>query len=495
MGWGNPILGGIKLIRAAIQSPNYVAGSVGWSVNQDGSSEFNNVTVRGTVIDSESFIYDPSPGTGNLLASISPGVSGNPFLDQYGNLVIPGVTSYNTVDTSYATLFDDSFEAGTISGNSKTTLVTLNSAEFVVPGLAWVFPSGDSTGAKDLSNIQGQLNTGRAVFLMPGTYYVNAPIELPAYAVIRGAGRSPITKQAMTVIKSVTPMTAVFVSHGWLENTQTQPALGVVVEDLKIDGQGNANHGILLQTFDSQLYRLNIENVIDNAIFFDYLCSDGITAVTSNAPNNRIESCSINGCQTGVATQDSTATPVFTDGFLLDSIIANCSGPAISIREASGWLIEGNHLYGLSGHAMQLGDMDKTHVVNNYVESWGQGSVAAAWRAIDAFTFPSSSGGAGSIISGNVLWLAAPPGNAASSIEGMNLACEANNSASWTVTGNMLECVPSTGFTSANGIVWTNLAATCTITGVSTGNLLTKNWSSKVVQVPDGGTITLTTGV
>jgi hypothetical protein len=32
-----------------IQSNNYVAGSVGWRIGKDGSSEFSNVTVRGTV--------------------------------------------------------------------------------------------------------------------------------------------------------------------------------------------------------------------------------------------------------------------------------------------------------------------------------------------------------------------------------------------------------------------------------------------------------------
>ena len=36
-------------IGAYIQSNNYVAGSVGWRIGKDGSSEFSNVTVRGTV--------------------------------------------------------------------------------------------------------------------------------------------------------------------------------------------------------------------------------------------------------------------------------------------------------------------------------------------------------------------------------------------------------------------------------------------------------------
>lgn len=49
MTFSNPIVGGTTLIRPAIQSPNYIPGSTGWTINKDGTSEFNNVTVRGTL--------------------------------------------------------------------------------------------------------------------------------------------------------------------------------------------------------------------------------------------------------------------------------------------------------------------------------------------------------------------------------------------------------------------------------------------------------------
>ncbi|MEU9022350.1 hypothetical protein [Actinomadura sp. NPDC048394] len=47
-GFANAILGGAqKLIRKAIASPNYVTSTSGWSINKDGSAEFNDVVVRG----------------------------------------------------------------------------------------------------------------------------------------------------------------------------------------------------------------------------------------------------------------------------------------------------------------------------------------------------------------------------------------------------------------------------------------------------------------
>lgn len=50
MGFKEVVAGGIYLVRAALRSPNYVQATSGWTVNYDGSAEFNNVTVRGTIV-------------------------------------------------------------------------------------------------------------------------------------------------------------------------------------------------------------------------------------------------------------------------------------------------------------------------------------------------------------------------------------------------------------------------------------------------------------
>lgn len=53
----DPLVGGVILRRPAIASPGYVAGTSGWSVNSDGSAEFNNLTIRGT-FNGPQFILD-----------------------------------------------------------------------------------------------------------------------------------------------------------------------------------------------------------------------------------------------------------------------------------------------------------------------------------------------------------------------------------------------------------------------------------------------------
>jgi hypothetical protein len=56
MPFRNSVVGGVTLVRPAIRSPNYDPGLAGWSIDIDGSAEFNDVTVRGTL---ESSNYVP----------------------------------------------------------------------------------------------------------------------------------------------------------------------------------------------------------------------------------------------------------------------------------------------------------------------------------------------------------------------------------------------------------------------------------------------------
>ena len=80
----------------------------------------------------------------------------------------------------------------------------------------------------------------------------------------------------------------------------------------------------------------------------------------------------------------------------------------------------------------------------------------------------------------------------------MNLACQAGETATWTVTGNNLWCdQPTTKFTYADPLVVTNTGSTGTVTSLaSTANQVMGTWSTKAwVTVPDGGTINHTTGI
>lgn len=105
MTFKNSVVGGTTLVRPAIKSPNYVAGSAGWTINVDGSAEFNNITIRGgTTVGGTSLYYNGTPAAGNLIASITAS-SGT---DSFGNAYLAGITTYAT-DASgrYTQMQDD----------------------------------------------------------------------------------------------------------------------------------------------------------------------------------------------------------------------------------------------------------------------------------------------------------------------------------------------------------------------------------------------------
>jgi hypothetical protein len=117
MTFRNPILGDTVLLRPAIQSPNYHSGSSGWSVNVDGSAEFNNVTIRGgETISSTDLYYSGTPAAGNLVASIS--ATGG--TDQFGNVYEPGVITYDNASSTFAQLFEGNLFSGRIADIATT---------------------------------------------------------------------------------------------------------------------------------------------------------------------------------------------------------------------------------------------------------------------------------------------------------------------------------------------------------------------------------------
>lgn len=93
MTFQNSVVGGVTLVRPAIQSPHYEEGTSGWTINQDGSAEFNDVTIRGgTVVSGLALYYDGTPAFGNLILSFAAAAG----VDEYGNEYDQGITAHDT---------------------------------------------------------------------------------------------------------------------------------------------------------------------------------------------------------------------------------------------------------------------------------------------------------------------------------------------------------------------------------------------------------------
>lgn len=166
MEFGNPIVGGDTLVRDAIHSQNFVTGASGWTVNRDGSAEFNNVTIRnGETVGGTQLFYSGTPGAGNLIASISDSQG----TDQYGNTYFVGICNYTTGQNpnTFVQLLAGQVFSGLVTDNINNTAMlgynkltntergTYPAAELISPtdgiytyrGSVLIAPGNDSTWA------------------------------------------------------------------------------------------------------------------------------------------------------------------------------------------------------------------------------------------------------------------------------------------------------------------------------------------------------------
>ena len=95
MAFANSILAGTALVREAINSPNFVTGVSGWSVNKDGTAEFSNMTARGSVL-----ATDPNnPDRYAYVRAGSLGVVQVPPDDYLQSELTPNLLSFEDVST------------------------------------------------------------------------------------------------------------------------------------------------------------------------------------------------------------------------------------------------------------------------------------------------------------------------------------------------------------------------------------------------------------
>ncbi len=82
MAFSNPVVGGEggELVRASIKSRNFQSGVSGWIIRRDGSAEFNNVVIRGSLIvtgDAQSANFVPGVSGWRLRATGAAEFNGN----------------------------------------------------------------------------------------------------------------------------------------------------------------------------------------------------------------------------------------------------------------------------------------------------------------------------------------------------------------------------------------------------------------------------------
>ncbi len=158
MAFKNSIFGNNgQLTRDHIVSSNFVPGVSGWEIRRDGHAEFNDITIRsGTVISGTSLYYDPSPGSGNLVASIS-ATSGT---DPYGNAYLGGICIYDpdgsTIQLESGAGASEYFKPQNLGGTTWS------------PGLITTTLGASNRGGLDVSSPATAANPRKASFTLLG---------------------------------------------------------------------------------------------------------------------------------------------------------------------------------------------------------------------------------------------------------------------------------------------------------------------------------------
>jgi hypothetical protein len=189
---GNPIVGGTVLRIPAIQSPNYVAGSSGWTINQDGTAEFNGLTIHGSIVLGTGtnnviildfarhaiFVYD---NLGNLIASIA--AAGG--TDSLGNTYQIGVVSYLGGNTAvFSQLIQGNLQLSTSDVNQlepfQANTFTGNGPNADQPGVSLASPTDSGIPTADTATIDlfGTSHGGADVAFVRVRRAIASPIDM-----------------------------------------------------------------------------------------------------------------------------------------------------------------------------------------------------------------------------------------------------------------------------------------------------------------------------
>jgi hypothetical protein len=182
MPFSNPLNAGETLILDSLHSPNYDPGMMGWSINKDGTAEFNSVVIRGgTTEGGVALYYSGTPAHGNLTGSIASQAGIDPFSNNY----LAGFTSYGT-DGSYIEQWENGNAQIVVQPPSKAThdfapgeITALSFVETVGDGIISAelilnspsdnnVPGGDTNSSITLANGNGgdsviSIDGGRAL--------------------------------------------------------------------------------------------------------------------------------------------------------------------------------------------------------------------------------------------------------------------------------------------------------------------------------------------
>lgn len=147
-GFSDPILTGSgNLIRVTEQSDNFLTGTSGWQITRSGNAEFNQITIRGGVVENGAYLlYSGTPAHGNLVLSLSAAAG----TDSFGNTYVAGLGMYGATGQTIAQLLPSaqSLVLYSADGSSLIGMVAQSSATELEFGVGTGFSGGALIASK-----------------------------------------------------------------------------------------------------------------------------------------------------------------------------------------------------------------------------------------------------------------------------------------------------------------------------------------------------------
>jgi len=142
----SPVVDGDTLIRNAMQSLGFVAGSTGWRIGRDGSSEFNNSTVRGDLI-----VGSPATGEAEVSSTVPAAITTHVGTVYGANVAHVWIGLIDTAG-NYAYLAEGDFNG--VHGHQPVLFVgVLNTTSGKFTDLVQLYGDDNASDGVDIVNI------------------------------------------------------------------------------------------------------------------------------------------------------------------------------------------------------------------------------------------------------------------------------------------------------------------------------------------------------
>jgi hypothetical protein len=193
---------------------------------------------------------------------------------------------------------------------------------------------------------------------------------------------------------------ALLASQGWSTNSSySDPP--VTVAHMTLNGNSASNSGtnvLVIRSWLTTVEDVEVENAPVDGILFTALSQSG-TTMSNTMVNSRVSNVFItNSGANGFHVVDPGNS--LTDTDVLDSWIGSSGQSAITMDNAAGWKIRGNHIYGVKQNAIYAQRCFGTTIDGNYIEDFGDAGQATYYGI--ACTLQ---GGIGSVIANNKVFM------------------------------------------------------------------------------------------